>query len=175
MNSELPSREQAIKFLETKKCSIQVIKHCIAVANIAVEIGEILSGKGFDLDLKLIEAGAILHDIGRAKTHSVHHAIAGAEIAKELGMPESIVSILRRHVGGGITHEEAIELGWAEGEDYMPKSLEEKVVSYADKLVQGSARVPISLTVEELNAQEKPEAAERVKRLHEEISLLLRS
>jgi uncharacterized protein len=136
-------------------------------------MGSKLKNRGFDLDLQLVEIGALLHDIGRAKTHSVHHAIVGSDIAKKSGLPSSVISIIRRHVGGGIIKKEAEELGWPRDEDYVPVTLEEKLVSYADKLVQGSKRVSISVVVEELKMELKPEAAERVTRLHEEISMLL--
>lgn len=173
MSSKLPSREQAIQLLRENKCSDQVVKHCVAVAEFALEMGHELKDKGCDLDLQLVEIGALLHDIGRAKTHSVHHAMAGSEMAKESGLPSSVISIIGRHVGGGITRKEAEELGWPKDQDYVPVTLEEKVVSYADKLIQGSKRVPIGVVVEELKMELKPEAAERVTRLHEEIALLL--
>jgi uncharacterized protein len=136
-------------------------------------MGSKLKNRGFDVDLQLVEIGALLHDIGRAKIHSVHHAIAGSEMAKKSGLPSSVISIIRRHVGGGIIKKEAEELGWPRDEDYVPVTLEEKLVSYADNLVQGSKRVSISVVVEELKMELKPEAAERVTKLHEEISMLL--
>ncbi len=173
MSSKLPSREQAIQLLRLNKCSDQVVRHCLAVANLALETGRKLKERGFDLDLQLIEVGALLHDIGRARTHSVHHVVEGSEIAEESGLPNSVVSIIRRHVGGGITPKEAKELGWPEDEDYVPVTLEEKVVSYADKLIQGSKRVSIDVAVDDLKTEQKTKAAERVRRLHEEVALLL--
>ena len=173
MSSKLPSREQAIQLLRINKCSVQVVRHCTAVAELALEMGQALKDNDLELDLELVEIGAILHDLGRAKTHSVQHALAGAEMAKAAGLPSSVVSIIKRHVGGGITRGEAKELGWPNDEDYVPVKLEEKIVSYADKLIEGCKRVPIAVVVEQLKGENKPEAAERVIKLHEEISLLL--
>jgi uncharacterized protein len=173
VSSRLPSREHAIQLLRINKCPNKVFKHCLVVADLALEMGSKLKNRGFDVDLQLVEIGALLHDIGRAKTHSVHHAIVGSDIAKKSGLPSSVISIIRRHVGGGIIKKEAEELGWPRDEDYVPVTLEEKLVSYADKLVQGSKRVSISVVVEELKMELKPEASERVTRLHEEISMLL--
>ena len=76
----------------------------------AVEMAEICRERGFKVDIELVEAGALLHDIGRSKTHSVHHAIVGAEIAESLHLPESVIAIIKRHVGGGITAQEARKL-----------------------------------------------------------------
>ena len=81
-----------------------------------------------------MEAGALLHDLGRSKTHTVDHAVVGAQIAQSIGLPESVVRIIKRHVGAGITAEEAEWLGWPK-DVYEPQTLEEKVVSYADKLI----------------------------------------
>ncbi len=141
MSSKLPSREQALTLLQQNHCSPRVIAHCKAVAKLSIETAKICQKKGLTIDLELVEVGALLHDLGRSKTHSVNHAVVGAEIAKQAGLPESVINIIKRHVGGGITNAEAKELGWPE-DNYVPVTLEEKIVSYADKLVETSKRVP---------------------------------
>ena len=70
------------------------------------------------------------------------------------------------------TAEEAKAFGWSE-DVYVPVTLEEKIVSYADKLVDQSMRVPIDLEIEKLQMAHKDEAAERVRKIHEEIISLL--
>jgi uncharacterized protein len=80
---KLPSREQAIQLLRDNKCSPKVIKHCKAVAELALETAEKCKKNGLNVNLDLVEIGALLHDIGRSKTHSVHHAVVGAEILTE--------------------------------------------------------------------------------------------
>ena len=127
---------------------------------------------GQEIDFSLVEIGALLHDIGRSKTHTVHHAVVGARIAKSAGLPDSVVTIIKRHVGGGITAGEARKLGWPE-DVYIPITLEEKVVSYADKLIENSEREPIGTTIDKLSGEMRYEAAERVQKLHEEISGLI--
>ena len=172
MSEELPSREQALHLLLENGCSTQVINHCKAVTKLALETANILREKGLKVDLELVEVGALLHDVGRSKTHTVHHAVVGAEIAKAAGLPDSVVSIIKRHVGGGITSSEAEKLGWPK-DVYVPISREEKIVSYADKLIENSRRVPIDVTIEKLSGELKPEAAERVRTLYEEITGLI--
>ncbi|MEM0313588.1 MAG: TIGR00295 family protein [Candidatus Bathyarchaeia archaeon] len=172
MSERLPTKEQALQLLREVGCQDNVIKHCEAVTELALEIAKNCKGKGLDVNMQLVEVGALLHDIGRAKTHSVHHAIEGAQIAKSLGLPLPIVSIIKRHVGGGITPEEAEKLGWPKG-DYTPKTLEEKIVAYADKLIEGSKRVPIEVTLERFSKELPLEAVERVKKLHEEITRII--
>lgn len=172
MSNLLPTREQAILLLHESHCSAQVIAHCEAVAKLAKETAEICQKKGLNVDVKLVEIGGLLHDVGRSKTHTVNHVIAGVEIATKVGLPTSVISIIKRHVGGGITDAEAAELGWPK-DNYVPVTLEEKIVSYADKLVETSGPVPIEITVNRLREEKLDSAAERVLKLHNEIEHII--
>jgi uncharacterized protein len=173
VSSKLPSREQALKILREAGCSKSVVAHCKAVSKLAVETAEICQKKGLRVDVELVAVVALLHDIGRSKTHTVDHVVAGAEIARNLGLPDAVVAIIERHVGGGITDAEAQAMGWPKS-SYMPASLEEKIVSYADKLVETShTRVPIQDTVNKLRAANLCDAADRVQKIHNEISALV--
>ena len=173
MSNKLPSREQAIEILRKNQCSTRVINHCQAVAALAVELSKQLETKNCKVDLELVEIGALLHDLGRSRTHTVDHAVVGAKIAESLELPQPVISIIKRHVGAGITAQEAQWLGWPK-DVYVPATLEEKIVSYADKLIDGSRKVPIDLTIKQLQMDQKSDAAERVRKLHEEITSLLR-
>jgi uncharacterized protein len=168
VSEKLPTREQALQFLRKSGCRENVIRHVEAVSALAVEIAEACKEKGLKVDLELVEIGGLLHDIGRARTHTVHHALIGAEIAASFDLPRPLVSIIKRHVGGGITAKEAKKLGWPK-DIYVPQTLEEKIVSYADKLIEGSRRVPIEKTINKLSEELPPLAIERIWRLHEEM------
>jgi uncharacterized protein len=172
VSKKLPSREQALKLLHESQCPANVIKHCKAVTKLALEIAAACREKGLKVDLELVEIGALLHDVGRSRTHTVNHAIVGAEIAKAAGLPEPVISIINRHVGGGITISEAEKLGWPK-DVYVPVTLEEKIVSYADKLIEGAKRVSIDITIKKLSKELKGNAAERVRKLHDEITGLV--
>jgi len=172
VSEKLPSREQALQFLRQSGCSRNVMKHCEAVAELAVEIATACKERGLKVNSELVEIGALLHDIGRAKTHSVHHAIIGAEIAESLGLPKTVISIIKRHVGGGITAREAKKLGWPM-DVYVPQTLEEKIVSYADKLIDGSRRVPIESTIKNFSNELPPSAIAKIQRLHMEMLALI--
>lgn len=173
VSNKLPSREQALKLLEENYCPPNVVLHCKAVANLAVKTAKAFQRKGFLVDVELVEIGALLHDLGRSKTHSVDHVIAGVEIAQDKELPEPVVNIIRSHIGGGITSEEACKLGWPKG-NYMPTTLEEKIVSYADKLVETSNRkVPIEMTIRKLKEEKLEAAADRVRKLHDEVSKIV--
>ncbi len=166
--NKLPSREQALRILKEEHCSKKVIAHCEAVSKLAKETAETCRKKGLSIDVEVVEIGGLLHDVGRSRTHSVNHALVGAEIAQAKGLPESIISIIKCHIGGGITPVEARRLGWPR-DDYVPRTLEQKIVSYADKLVEVSERVPIEMTVTKLREERLFAAAERVQKLHDEV------
>lgn len=173
MSEKLPTREQALQFLRKSGCRENVIQHCEAVTELALEIAKTCRKRGLNVNLELVEVGALLHDIGRAKTHSVHHAVIGAQMAKNLGLPKPIISIIKRHVGGGITAKEARKLGWPK-DIYIPQTLEEKIITYADKLIEGSKKVPIEKTIEKFSEEGLPPSAiRRVQKLHEEMSALI--
>ncbi len=172
MNKQLPSREQALQLLHEAHCPLQVIAHCEGVAKLARETAKTCQKKGYKVDVDLVEVGALLHDIGRSKTHTVDHAIVGAKIAKSQDLPEAVIAIIKRHVGGGITDAEAKKLGWPK-DNYTPVTLEEKIVSYADKLVETFERAPIEDTVNKLKEKKMFDAAERVIKLHKEITNII--
>ncbi len=99
-----------------------------------------LKKKGVKVDLKLVKIGALLHDIGRSQTHSIRHAIVGADIARIHNLPIAIIRIIERHIGSGIPACEAKELGLPV-RDFIPKTLEEKIVMYSDNLVEGRREI----------------------------------
>jgi uncharacterized protein len=172
VNKQLPTREQAIEILRKYNCSARVIEHCQAVAKLALQLARQLEAKNHQINLQLVEAGALLHDLGRSKTHKVDHSIIGAKIAQEEGLPEQVISIIKRHVGAGITAEEAQWLGWPK-DNYIPQTLEEKIVCYADKCIDSNKQIPVQATIQQLHDENMEDAAERVRKLHNEITSLL--
>ena len=131
-----------IKLLEKENTPENVIEHSKAVYKKAMEIAANFD----DADKDLIKKGALLHDIGRSKTHGITHAIEGAEIARKYGYPDEVLNIIERHIGAGITEEEAVELGLPK-KSYLPETLEEKIVAHADNLISGSEEVDIDFVI----------------------------
>lgn len=174
MSEPLPSKRRALSLLFQSGCSPEVIRHCKAVAALAIKIARACKSRGLSVNVQLVEVGALLHDIGRSRTHHVDHAIAGAEIAKSLNLPRSVVSIIERHIGGGIPPDEAEKLGWPV-KSYIPQTIEEKIVNYADKLIEGSRRIPIERTIQKFSIElgAAHPSIKRMKELQNEFSSLI--
>lgn len=121
----------------------RVISHCRAVASVSMSLAKALSEKNQKVNERAIFAGALLHDIGRSRVQTVEHGYVGAKILREEGLDDVVVEIVRRHVGAGISNEEAKELGFPAG-DYIPRTLEQRVVCFADKMVSADRVRPFS-------------------------------
>ena len=162
--ANIPKPTRCIEILRENGCSESVINHCIAVRDLAVRISEKTNA-----NKDLVEAGALLHDIGRCKTHGIKHGVEGARIARKIGLPKSLIFIIERHVGAGIPAEEAVELGLPE-KDYSPITLEEKIVSHADSLIQRGKKQKIEKEVERAIKKGQKEHSQRLLKLHRELS-----
>ena len=155
-----------IELLERENTPENVIDHCKAVYKKAMEIAA-----NFDnVDYDLIRKGALLHDIGRSKTHSIKHAIEGVEIAKKYGYSEDVLNIIERHIGAGITEEESVKLGLPK-KSYLPQTLEEKIVAHADNLISGSEEVDVDFVIRKWKRRIKDSDGniERLIKLDEEL------
>ena len=64
----------------------------------------------------------------------MEHGKIGAELGKKIGLPDEITMIMEKHIRGGLTEPEAKEL-CLPVKDYTLKRLEERIVIYADRLV----------------------------------------
>ena len=133
--------------LLSKLCSKDVVMHSLAVSLYTYELGLKLKNRGYNIDLDLAVFGALLHDIGRSRTHSIKHGVEGGKIVREHNLGEKLALIVERHIGGGIPREEAVNLGLPP-RDYIPRTLEEKLVAHCDNLISGTKRVDISFVVE---------------------------
>lgn len=96
------------------------------------------------LDRQFVIEAAMLHDIGIFKCDApgiycfgsepyLIHGRIGAELLRAEGFPKH-ARVCERHTGTGITKEEIIRLNLPlPHEDFLPETMEEKVICYADK------------------------------------------
>lgn len=164
---------RCLKALNDSNCPSNVIAHSKAVSKKARDIAKNYSDKtSTAVDLEQVEFGALVHDIGRSKTHSIEHAVVGAKILRNLNFPECYVNITLKHIGAGIPCEEAEELGLPK-KDYIPTTIEEKIVAQADNLISGTTEVDLTFVLDKWEGKfgRNHPAINRIKKLHEDLLL----
>ena len=108
------------------------ITHSTHVAEKALEIARRINNNS--IDQELVGRGALFHDLGKTKTHAMEHGKIGAQLGRSLGLPKEITDIMEKHIRGGLTEPEAKELGLPI-KDYTLGRIEERIVIYADRIV----------------------------------------
>lgn len=119
----IPTRQMCERLWEDEGLADGLKKHLTAVADLAVKIGTALNKKGHSLNIPLIEAAALLHDIEKG---TPHHATAGAKKLETLGFSE-IAPVVKAHM--------------RLPDGYRPEITEREIVFLADKLFIGSQAV----------------------------------
>ncbi|AFD00488.1 putative domain HDIG [Methanocella conradii HZ254] len=157
------TKKDALDLLKKYGADKRLMDHLWAVHDYAMEIAEKAS-----CDRSLVEVGSLLHDIGRTRSHGIDHAIVGAEILRKEGVDERVVNIVERHIGAGLTPEEAEKLGLPP-RDYVPKSIEEKIVCHADNLIGSSERISIKDTIKMASQKWSPSSVDRLIEMHFEV------
>lgn len=126
------------------------LRHCRSVAGLAVEIARRLN---LPFDLKEVEAAAMLHDIGicltdardigcEGKSPYILHGLLGAMLLRDEGFDEKYARVAERHTGAGITAAEVEAQGLPlPVRDYMPETLLERLICYADKFYSKSGEM----------------------------------
>ena len=119
-----------------------LVTHSTSVADLAVKIAQ--AHPELEADQTFVYEAAMLHDIGIFRCHapSIHcmgdepyicHGRIGAELMRAEGYPRH-ARVCERHTGAGLTKHDIIsqKLPLPE-EDFLPETIEEKVICYADK------------------------------------------
>jgi uncharacterized protein len=139
----IPSEGDAIALHKKYGSNQIIVEHCRTVARVARLLAEEFQRRGQAVDVRVVVAAALLHDIGRSRIQTVGHAVEGAAMVEKEGVDRKVVEIIRRHVGAGISPEEAKSLGLPDL-DYIPRTLEERIVCFADKMVDRDKVRPFS-------------------------------
>ena len=139
------------------KHSRQVADRCLAIAR---------KHKELPVDIQFLEEAAMLHDIGIYQCHapSIHchgsepyikHGTIGADILRKEGFPRH-ARVAERHTGTGLTRQqiERQQLPLPH-EDFVPETLEEEIVCYADKYYSKSSPDRVRTVLETAQSLEK--------------------
>ena len=119
-----------------------LITHSQSVKDLALNVAK--QHPQWHVDLKIIEEGAMLHDIGIflcnapkilcTGTHLyIEHGYLGGRILRDENLP-LYANIAERHTGSGLTENQIREQNLPlPHQNFLPLSLEEKIICYADK------------------------------------------
>lgn len=124
-----------------------LLTHSRAVADRALAICH--ARPELHLDSQFVEEAAMLHDIGIVRCNApgiachgtepyICHGRVGAEMMRAEGFPRH-ARVCERHTGAGLTKEEIVKQNLPlPHQDFLPETLEEKLVCYADKFYSKS-------------------------------------
>ena len=127
----IPTRAEAARILLDLNPPDWLITHSAAVADVAAFLAKAIEERGHAINVALVEAAALLHDVDKAlpptyENKGMGHADAGAQWLSEQGYGE---------LSGTVAAHPVMRLG--EDEHYGSWSrgatVEERVVAYADK------------------------------------------
>jgi uncharacterized protein len=136
-----------------------IVSHSLEVAKIALFISVELNKKGRTIDLGLVEAASLLHDLTKAeclKTKDDHAQTASQQL-KRMGY-ERVGDVVAQHI-------------WLVKEGDPSCVSEEEIVNYADKRVMHDRIVPLEERFSDLKARYglNRKAMDYLERLQEEV------
>jgi uncharacterized protein len=95
----IPNREECFRLLRRLGVPAHIMEHSRKVHRVALFLSQALNQRGEKLDLPLVEAASLLHDIAKmdGDQASQGHAEKGAALIQQLGYPQ-VAEIVRQHV-----------------------------------------------------------------------------
>ena len=137
-----------------------ICRHSLMVTEVALFLGRLLNANGSNLNLDLVEAAALLHDIGKQQCleQGGDHAVLGARMLEGIAHP-AIAGIVSEH----------IHLEWAQIAAPLTESV---LVNYSDKRVKHDQVVSIEERYHDLIARYARSLTQR-QRLLDKLNLYL--
>jgi len=155
----IPTREECLRLMEQYGMLEHIIRHSLEVARVALFLSLELNKKGHRINLGLVEAASLLHDL--AKTECLRtkedHAWTGCQLLKGMGY-ERVGEVVAQHI-------------WLEKRGDPSGISEEEIVNYADKRVMHDRIVPLEERFNDLIERygKHPNGREYLEQLQEEI------
>ena len=127
----IPSKEKCFELLKKYRVPENIVAHTLEVNRVAMFLAKKLKEKGEEINLGLVDAASLLHDLDKHMTlnEDSGHGKKAAEILESLGFAE-VAPIVRKHITTAVLHSPL-------------KTWEEKLVYYADMRVKGNKIVTV--------------------------------
>jgi uncharacterized protein len=145
-NYKIPTIEQCYELLKKHRTPAHIVRHCEVVAELAVEIAKKISAAGIKVDVDFVHRACLLHDILRL--NGIGHEEAAYKLLKA-DYPQMAVAI-RKHAYKSLLDEEL-----------KPRTIEEKIVYYADKRIMHDKVVPLLERLEEGHRRNSPDGCKK--------------
>jgi putative nucleotidyltransferase with HDIG domain len=151
----IPAREECLRLMSQYGMLENIIDHSIEVANVALYLSTELNKKGQGIDLLLVEAASLLHDLTKTESFKTKedHAWTGSQVLKEMGY-EKVGDVVAQHI-------------WLSHEVDPLFVSEEEVVNYADKRVMHNRVVSLEERFKDLRIRygKDPEGMRYLRRM----------
>ncbi len=118
----------------------RVFTHCLIIWDITKAI---IESNQLNVNVELVKAGCLLHDIGAYSLYRdnwfdegmyITHGIVGYQILKDEGCGEQLCRIASHHTGVGLSRKDIKQENLPlPDEDFLAETIEEELVMYADK------------------------------------------
>lgn len=95
----IPTPEETRRLIDLYRMPEHILVHSVMVCRVALEISTSLVSSGHDIDLRLVEASSLLHDICKMEClgNGKDHALMGKELLHRHGYP-SVGDVVGQHV-----------------------------------------------------------------------------
>jgi len=130
----IPQLKECLDLLERHGVPQHIVAHSLKVHEVALFLAERMRSNGVKVNVPLVEAAALLHDIDKHMSFANPsvHGVKSVELLEEEGLPK-VAQVVKKHMLGTILEKGSAGL----------ESLEEKIVYYADKRVRHDSIVSI--------------------------------
>lgn len=151
----IPTYDQCLALMREMAMMDHIVGHSMQVCRVATFLTHQLSSRQYHLNLDLIRAAALLHDITKTRSFetSENHALTGGQFLTERGYPE-VGDLVRQHV---------------KLDEYpqSPVVNEVAIINYADKRVLHDQVVTLQVRLEYILERygQVPEHRQRIRLL----------
>lgn len=120
----IPTRLECLKTIENQNLPKGLLKHIFLVNKSATFIAKTLKKSGYGVSVELIDRASLLHDFTKIKERELgkHHTELAVDFFKKNNWDE-LIKPVKKHFAESVLDKKT-----------YPKTLEEKIVYYADKI-----------------------------------------
>ena len=120
----VPTRDECLRLMDRYKMLKNIVNHSLTVTKVALFLSRELNKKGQEIDLAVVEAASLLHDLAKTECLKTKedHARQGFRVLKKLGYGRT-AEVVAQHIE-------------VSNEGDSPAVSEEEVVNYTDKRVR---------------------------------------